>query len=131
QPSATTPSNIAIITIDDDSIAQLGFWPWRRTKHAELLPHLSEAKAVGFDVLFSEANPNFPQDDDAFAQAIATHGRVVLPLVIDPNTQTALPPFRPFDDAAAATGYINVYPDHDGVVRRLQLAQKTNHQAPY
>ena len=70
QPSATTPSNIAIITIDDDSIAQLGFWPWRRTKHAELLPYLSEAKAVGFDVLFSEANPNFPQDDDAFAQAI-------------------------------------------------------------
>lgn len=131
QPSATTPSNIAIIAIDDDSIAQLGFWPWRRTKHAELLPHLSEAKAVGFDVLFSEANPNFPQDDDAFAQAIATHGRVVLPLVIDPNTQTALPPFRPFDDAAAATGYINVYPDHDGVVRRLQLAQETNDQAPY
>ena len=33
---------IAVIAIDDESIANLGRWPWPRDLHAELIDRLSE-----------------------------------------------------------------------------------------
>jgi len=57
--SATTrvPSDkIAVIAIDDQSIANLGRWPWPRAIHAEMLDTLSAAqpKVIGNMVLFFE-----------------------------------------------------------------------------
>jgi serine/threonine-protein kinase len=55
---AGTPSDqIAIIAIDDDSIANLGRWPWPRNLHAKLLDLLRQggAKAVASTVFYSEA----------------------------------------------------------------------------
>ena len=44
--SSRTPSNrIAIIAIDDQSIANIGRWPWPRDIHATLIDQLSGAKA--------------------------------------------------------------------------------------
>ncbi|MFT5398533.1 MAG: CHASE2 domain-containing sensor protein/tRNA A-37 threonylcarbamoyl transferase component Bud32 [Planctomycetota bacterium] len=47
---------IAIIAIDDESIANIGRWPWPRDLHAELIDRLSEggAKVVGQTVFFLE-----------------------------------------------------------------------------
>ncbi len=47
---------IAIIAIDDESIANLGRWPWPRDLHAELIQRLSEsgAKVIGQTVFFLE-----------------------------------------------------------------------------
>jgi len=53
-----TPSDqIAVIAIDDDSIANLGRWPWPRNLHAKLLDllHAGGAKAVASTVFYSEA----------------------------------------------------------------------------
>ena len=55
--SSRAPSDkIAVIAIDDQSIANLGRWPWPRTIQAELLDILSagQAKVVGNTVLFFE-----------------------------------------------------------------------------
>lgn len=55
--SSRTPSdNIAIIAIDDQSIANLGRWPWPRAMQAQMLDILSagQAKVVGNTVLFFE-----------------------------------------------------------------------------
>ncbi|MEQ1659313.1 MAG: CHASE2 domain-containing protein, partial [Hylemonella sp.] len=55
--STRVPSNrIAIIAIDDQSIANLGRWPWPREIHARLIDLLAEgqAKVVGHTVLFTE-----------------------------------------------------------------------------
>lgn len=55
------PSNkIAIIAIDDYSIANLGRWPWSRDKHAKLLNILknSETAVIGQTIFFTE-----PQQD--------------------------------------------------------------------
>lgn len=55
------PSNkIAIIAIDDYSIANLGRWPWSRDKHAKLLDILkrSQASVIGQTIFFTE-----PQQD--------------------------------------------------------------------
>ena len=47
---------IAIIAIDDESIANIGRWPWPRDLHAELIQRLSEsgAKVIGQTVFFLE-----------------------------------------------------------------------------
>src|SRR5690606_35751081 len=44
--TARQPSDrIAIIAIDDESIANIGRWPWSRDVHAELIDKLAGAKA--------------------------------------------------------------------------------------
>ncbi len=52
-----TPSDrIAVIAIDDQSIANIGRWPWSRDVHAKMTDILASAKAktIGYTVFFSE-----------------------------------------------------------------------------
>ena len=60
QPS----DRIAIIAIDDQSIANIGRWPWPRDVHAKLIDQLAGAKAktIAYTVFFSE-----PQTDRGLA----------------------------------------------------------------
>ena len=62
------PSDVVLVLIDDESLAQHGRWPWSRTKLAELVTSLSRAGAqvIGLDILLSE-----PQSSDADAQLAA------------------------------------------------------------
>jgi eukaryotic-like serine/threonine-protein kinase len=58
QASARTPSDrIAVIAIDDLSIANIGRWPWSREVHARITDLLAGAKArvIANTVFFSEA----------------------------------------------------------------------------
>jgi serine/threonine-protein kinase len=58
QAASRVPSErIAVIAIDDRSIAQLGPWPWSRQLHARLTDRLAgaPAKVIANTVLFSEA----------------------------------------------------------------------------
>jgi CHASE2 domain-containing sensor protein/predicted Ser/Thr protein kinase len=55
---ATTPSReVAIVAIDDASLAQLGEWPWPRDVHASLIDKLKAegARVVAFTVPFDTA----------------------------------------------------------------------------
>ncbi|MBI5625669.1 MAG: CHASE2 domain-containing protein [Nitrosomonadales bacterium] len=55
--SSRTPSDkIAIIAIDDQSIANLGRWPWQREIHANMVDILAagHAKVLGYVVFFFE-----------------------------------------------------------------------------
>ncbi len=57
QASARTPSDrIAVIAIDDTSIANIGRWPWSREVHAKMTDLLAGAKAkvIANTVFFSE-----------------------------------------------------------------------------
>jgi adenylate cyclase len=49
-----------IVVIDEKSLSELGRWPWPRTVIARLVDQLKAygAKAVGFDVVFSEPDDN-------------------------------------------------------------------------
>jgi len=63
--SNRTPSDrIAIIAIDDASIANIGRWPWPRDVHAKLIDMLSAAqpKVIGYTVFFAEPqlDPGLP-----------------------------------------------------------------------
>ena len=57
QASSRNPSErIAVIAIDDQSIANLGRWPWSRDLHARMTDLLAgaPAKVIGNTVFFSE-----------------------------------------------------------------------------
>lgn len=116
--------DIRIIAIDDASIQESGYWPWRRAKHAELLDTLSGARAVAFDLVFEETNPAYPDDDATLATAIGQHGRVVLPLVIDRDNRHIRPPTPELARATAHFGTINIYPDPDGVIRSASVRNR-------
>jgi adenylate cyclase len=49
---------VTIIDIDDKSLAKFGQWPWPRTRIADMIINLTShgAVAIGFDVVFSEAD---------------------------------------------------------------------------
>jgi len=56
-PSST---NIQIVDIDENSLKNIGRWPWPRSKLAELIKQLTAQGSVviAFDMLFSEAQQN-------------------------------------------------------------------------
>lgn len=116
-------SDIVIVAIDENSIAELGYWPWRRAVHARLIDRLRSARVVAFDIIFSDANPAYPDDDDALARAIARNGKVVLPTVVQHGGRGMTLPLTQLARRAAGLGYINIYPDEDGVVRSVTLRQ--------
>lgn len=65
QASSHTPSDrVAVIAIDDQSIANLGRWPWSRELHARMTDLLAAAqvKVIGNTLFFSE-----PQLDPGYA----------------------------------------------------------------
>lgn len=115
--------DIIIIAIDDDSLKHYGYWPWRRALHARLLDHLLEAKVVGIDIVFNDANPAYPEDDAVLAQSIAHHGRIVLPTHISNDRSQVYPPLPELAVVAKNLGYINAFPSSDGVVRSVRAMQ--------
>src|SRR4051812_47692487 len=57
QAAARTPSDkVAVIAIDQQSIDNLGRWPWSRDTHARMVELLTQARAraIGYLVFFSE-----------------------------------------------------------------------------
>jgi adenylate cyclase len=107
----TEQSPVAIVDIDERSLAALGTFPWPRTIHAQLLNRLAELEAavVGFDIHFPEADTTsvarladaipaevidpgtrarlkeVPTNDAMLAEAIKANGRVVLGQVVVSN----------------------------------------------
>ena len=71
---------VAIVDIDEASLAKYGQWPWPRTRLAMLVDRLTEAgaAAIAFDIVFPEANRTSP---DLLADSIEH---------IDEATRTAL-----------------------------------------
>lgn len=122
---AIPPSpDIAIIAIDDKSIAELGRYPWTRTEYVRLIERLSAdgAKSVLFDALFPEQES--AKTDQAFAAAIAKSGKVVLAVAFDFDKElrvTGSTRSLPEIEAGAVIGHINLLPEDDGVNRRNML----------
>ena len=101
---------VVIIDIDDNSLAQVGQWPWSRNTLAQLTNQTYLAAALGFDVVFAEpdrSNPQnlislypeneilskelnaLPNNDQLFADAIASHGTVVLGQALSNKNQSS------------------------------------------
>src|SRR5471032_874009 len=124
--SIIQPDEVVMVYMDDDSHRELQqpyFGPWNRGIHAQLVERLTAdgARAVVFDVIFSDANPAYPEGDERFARAIKANGKVILGaeygLTAD-KLPTMYPPYAPFYEAAAAVGVVELVTDEDFTVRR-------------
>ncbi len=114
-PRPEAQAQVAVVDIDEPSLARLGQWPWPRSTLAALLDRLAEAGAatIAFDIIFPEADRtslltqaellrkagatvSLPSDlagsnDVLFAEAIGRNS-VTLGLVISNETASPLPP---------------------------------------
>jgi adenylate cyclase len=127
--------NIAIIAIDDKSIAELGRYPWSRDRYAHLLDKLTAAKArvVLFDAFFPEHEN--AKNDRLFAAAIKRAGNVVLAEAFHFDNAarvTSITRSLPeIERGAAGIGLITLMPEDDGVIRRIPLLlEKDGKQLP-
>ncbi len=136
---------ILVVDIDESSLAELGPWPWPRTRLAELIEKLLgnySARGVALDMVLPEPAD---KEGDARLAKLAEFGPVVLAEAFDYGVQP-LPlrigqlsggtPASESVQGATASGYIanpaglahaahigniGFVPDQDGTLRRLPL----------
>jgi len=124
--SLPAPSEIAIVAIDEKSMATFGRFPWSRQVLAKTIDALSadEPKVIAVDVLFPD--PTSQEDDEALARSIGHAGNVVLAaqLVDSPfhgGPANWLRPLPEIAEAAAAVGHVNVQVESEGVARQIAV----------
>ncbi|HEX9971148.1 MAG TPA: CHASE2 domain-containing protein, partial [bacterium] len=73
--------NIEIIFIGDDDVKALNGWPLSRDYYGYLIHILNQsgAKVIGFDILFDQADRNYPEYDEMLANLIGAANNVCLP----------------------------------------------------
>lgn len=140
---------VTIVDIDDRSLARFGQWPWSRTRIADMIINLTSkgAVAIGFDVVFSEAdrlNPDLvanqmrylddatraklrelPSNDQILSEAIK-HSRVVLGETGQPKVGSELDKTLPFT-GVATVGEENAERflfDYAGLLRNVPVIEK-------
>jgi PAS domain S-box-containing protein len=120
------PQDIAIVAIDEKSIAEYGRFPWPRHVIAEAINRIKAdgPKAIGVDVIFADQTNS--SDDSALAKAIVDAGNVVLgaQLVDAPfhgGLSSWLLPQPLFARAAAALGHVNVQSESEGTARQIAV----------
>lgn len=124
--SRPVSSDIVFIDIWDDTLKNLGAWPFERSYHADLIKILSAygAKAIGFDILFVE-----PRDgDERVTEAARESGNVYFAQAfLNPEKgkghfvahQILAPLIEDYRKAAKGVGQVNVMADRDGKRRRV------------
>lgn len=82
-PVRAPDARVAIVDVDDLSLSEIGQWPWRRDRVAELISRLREqgAAVVALDVMFAEpdrSESNQPSPWDETLASALPGGRIVL-----------------------------------------------------
>ncbi len=118
--------NIVIIDIDEDSVQNIGRWAWPRKTHGYLIDYLTRAgaKTIIFDMLFVDPDKNDPESDEFLINVTKNSGRVVHNFFFE-STDQGIQVFFPLAglvDSAAGLGYANVFPELDGVVRKIPVS---------
>lgn len=96
--------NIVLISIDNEDLKAIGEWPWDRRKLAEVVTFLTRAgaKIIAFDVYFRKNNPG----DEAFAESIKKHSKVVLAQPWDSVRDFPEEPLQVFKNSGAYFGHV-------------------------
>ena len=106
---------VAVVEIDEVSLAAVGQFPWPRHYYTQLLGQLDSASVIAFDILFAESS----EADTALANAMSRHGDVVLATAWDGQRQV-IGPNASVLEGAIATGHIHHRTDTDGITRAYQ-----------
>ena len=155
-PLPAASPQVVVVTVDQpdlDFFKNQGVtWPWPRQLYGPLIDYCrwAGAKAVIFDVLYTEASSYGAEDDKKFAQAVAAAGNVTLPFFLtrdakppnpsepdllkqagltipgpapgdQPDYKAVITPIPPLLAGAGALGNVQTSPDADGIFRRVPL----------
>ena len=155
-PLAPASPDVAIIAIDQadlDFFKEQGVgWPWPRELYGPIIDFCRRggAKAVIFDMLYTEPSVYGRDDDQRFARSAKEAANVIVPFFLSRRSKTAdaaateilqkyalptigsgpivakdylsiLAPIPPLLDAARGLGNVECSPDSDGIFRRLPL----------
>jgi len=74
-------SPIVLVAVSEEADAEIPEkWPWPTSVHAKLVENLNRAgaKAILFDILFSQRDEFTPSNDTLFAETIEKYGNVIL-----------------------------------------------------
>ena len=147
---------IVLIVVDQGSLQaaqRQGInWPWPRQMYAPIVQFcaLSGARALAFDVLFTEPSAYGVEDDRLLAESLKQNGHAFLPIFLsrqerphsawekeiikrialplrDQSDRTpsayasSLPPIQNLANSAIGLGNVAIPPDSDGIYRRLPL----------
>jgi CHASE2 domain-containing sensor protein/signal transduction histidine kinase len=127
--SRTVSDDIIIVAIDDESLNDLGRWPWPRSTHAQLINkiELESPQVIGLDIIFNEQDTSSPQSDALLARAMQDSGKVVLPVFMSQLSGNSYPiealPLPEFTNHAAALGHVHIDISEDGIARRVFLRE--------
>ena len=124
------PPDVVVAAIDLDSYDVLDVdhrEAWPREFHAQLIETLAAegARAIAFDVIFQDEGD--PAQDMPLVWALEDTGIVVLGATVDqiddPRFRRArlIEPWKPFSEAAARLGEVNLPPDRDDAIRSAFL----------
>ena len=125
--ASSPPDDIIIVAIDEQSLREIGRWPWSRRTHAELIRTLGAAgaKAIALDIAFAEPDAADPMADAELAAALASNGRVVLPVLNEQNRQGGqlleTLPIPALAATVAGLGHVDVELDPDNIARGVYL----------
>lgn len=153
------PKNVVMFYVDDTALRHMETqginWPWPRELYASVLNfcRLGGARAVVFDLFFSEDSVYGVGDDEAFAEGVAKGPNSYFVLFLSKNEtavdpkwekvlqKSAVPISKPFPawvsrekslmslpilpliGAAKGFGNVQIPPDEDGIYRRIGLLE--------
>lgn len=121
------PEDVIIVAIDQQSLSAVGRWPWSRQVHADLLKQLNQEQpaAVGFDIIFAEPEHANPLADIAFASAMQTSQKVVLPVLLETTRMNGQMietlPMPALMEHTADLGRVHAVLDQDSIARSVYL----------
>ncbi|BBH19331.1 adenylate/guanylate cyclase domain-containing protein [Paenibacillus baekrokdamisoli] len=127
--------NIKLIKIDQNSLDQLGQFPWDRGLYAQLISMLADAgaKAIALDIVLAEPGKD-PASDALMAETMKKYPNVVLPVVFNLKakqdgaglleTESVAYPAETIGASPNQLAHINVIQDQDGTVRKVTVGLK-------
>ena len=124
--SKTASDKVAVITIDEQSIGNLGRWPWSREIHAGMIDKLAEAKAkvIGHTVFFFE-----PQKDpglDYINQLIEVAGKHTAPPAAEPAPAAPLTKGKAAPAVAATPAPNAILAEIEPILAKAEQALNTD-----
>lgn len=150
------PEEVILVVVDQSSLEAAqreGInWPWPRQMYGPIVQFCARAgaRAVAFDVLFTEPSSYGVEDDRLLADALKENGKVFLPIFLSGQkypiqpwekglvARTALslkdqsgeplssflsliPPIQVLAESASGFGNVAIFPDSDGIYRRIPV----------
>jgi len=109
-----------VVAIDEQSLRDIGAWPWDRAKLGTIVDRAADAGARGviLDILLAE-----PRSGDEKLAASAKRLPVLAVAVVDEQGRWLMPRSPLSDSVTAAHGNFEL--DHDGILRRLSATKQS------